>query len=225
MTLWDRSQARPPYPTFPEKGFTQAPQRYGPPDLRPSGLGPGYSVYSSSHGRNLAGMSSDNFDSDNAEGIETYPNELNALSEADDVMGNGLFDPNLTHGNVHPDAGVFQDHLSLPGYVARDKFYQVSEVKDLTNGGNVMYVPGGAVSFQEGQVETLRAKNLLWEIPPGVSPIPPGQVQKTSIVDAPTATQSVGQENGAARNYTPYYVAAGVGVLAGLIWIGLRGRK
>jgi len=163
------------------------------------------------------------FDAKNAEGIETYPNELDTLAAADDVNGNGVFDPNDTHGNIHPEDGVFQDHQSLPGYVARDHFYELSEVRDLTYpNGRVVYVPGGAVSFQQGQQRTLTENALFWKLPPGVSPIPPQSPPDESIVDAPTATWPVGQAEEALppeQDYKPYYIAAGVGAVALAAWL------
>lgn len=227
MTTMNRNQLRPPYPVFRENGI--APKLYTPPDLRPSGLGPGYSWYGSAHGRYLAGlgasdMEEKSFDAVNSEGIETYPNELDALAVADDTWGNGVFDPNDTHGNIHPDAGVFQDHQSLPGYVHRDHFYELSEVRDLTYpGGRVVYVPGGAVSLQQGQQETLTKTAEFWKLPPGMNPITPEGIPSQSIVDAPTASKSIGQaDSGTSTDYTPYYIAAGVGLAIGVAYLALR---
>lgn len=186
MSTFNRGQLRPEYPAFAERGYSPDWNPFGPPDLWPSGDGPGYSVYAAPHGRNLAGV-----DDMNAEGIETYPNELDLLAEADDVRGNGLFDPNGSHGNVHPNEGVFADHQSLPGYIDRDHFYTPSEVEDLPGGGQVMYVPGGAVSFQQGQPETLRQNQLLWELPPSVRPFAPDPLPMESTVLAPTAERGI----------------------------------
>jgi hypothetical protein len=33
-----------------------------------------------------------------------------------------------------------------------------------------MYVPGGAVAIDQSQLDTIRERQLLWELPPGVSP-------------------------------------------------------
>ena len=160
------------FPSYPqgirrEVGIKVAPYDHGPPALRPSSMNPKLSR--SVRGRQLAGSPDGigDIDNINSEGIDTYPNELDVLAAADDVAGNGVFDPNLSHGNVHPDAGVFAEHLSLPGYVARDKFYAPSEVMDITTGQPVEYVPSGAVAFQEGQVETLQQIQELYATPPG----------------------------------------------------------
>lgn len=150
-----------------------------------------------------------------AEGIDTYPNELNMLAAADDAAGNGVFDPNGSHGNVHPNEGVFADHLALPGYVDREVFYQPGEVQDIPGGGTTMYVPGGAVAFQQGQPETLRENRLLWELPNNATQFFAPTVRKESTVDAPTGTQSVGALTTQQRNA---YVIAGVaGVSIGLM--------
>ena len=163
------------------------------------------------------------FDNVNAEGIETYPNELNKLSDFDDVDGNGVFDPNDSHGNIHPEDGIFQDHESIPGYIARDKFYTPSEVRDLTQpDGVTMYVPGGAVSFQQGQMETYQKNQLLWELPPSLSPVADQGTAIDSTVNAPTATWPVGAAESPPPGNTRYYVmAAGAGLLVGaavLFW-------
>ena len=226
----DREQLRPPYPVYDEAGFERQPLPFGPPDMWPSGLGPEYSVYASAHGRHLAGdneMEPKGIDSQTSEGIETYPNELNVLSQADDVDGNGVFDPHGSHGNVHPDAGVFQDHESLPGYVARDHFYDLSEVEDLTKpGGRTMYVPGGAVAFQQGQQETYEQQQLLWSIPPGMDHFNPVSPERESIVDAPTAATPIGEAVEPQKpNYTPYYIAAGIGIVAGGLWLMAARKK
>ena len=170
-------------------------------------------------------MDDANFDKANSEGIETYPNELDLLSEFDDTNGNGVFDPNDSHGNVHPEDGIFQDHVNLPGYIARDLFYAKSEVSDLTRpNGYTMYVPGGAVSFQQGQRETYEKNRLLWSLPPSVSPVPREVPGRESIVSAPTATYPVGQAEGEANNNNMQYylLAAGAGLAIGVAYLALR---
>ncbi len=221
MSTLNRSQLRPQYPVFSERGYTPKPAPFGPPDMWPSAGGSGYSVYASAHGRNLAGV-----DDMNAEGIDNYPNELNTLAAADDVAGNGVFDPNDTHGNVHPDEGVFADHQSLPGYVDRDQFYTPSEVNDIPGGGKVMYVPGGAVAFQQGQTETLRKNQLLWEIPPSVRPFAPPGIQQSNTIDAPTPTESIrGLGEMDAETKKKYTMMVTLGVCAGLGYLVWKSSK
>lgn len=165
------SSLRPPYPVYSSTpifgGSLPTIEEIGPPDMRPSGLNPSYDVYRGAWGRNIAGIG--NTPSAD-EGIKTYASELSSLAEADDVQGNGVFDPHGTQGNIHPDYGVFADHENLPGYLVRDQFYQPSQVIDGTTGEPVMYVPGGAVAIDQSQFDTIRERQLLWELPPGVSP-------------------------------------------------------
>ena len=117
-----------------------------------------------------------------AEGIETYPNELDLLAAADDVQGNGVFDPNGTHGNIHPDAGVFQDKQGIPGYLARERFYAPSEVIDVTSGQPVNYVPGGAVAFQEGQLQTYNDMLDIYQTPPNSQWVPQHLQQMDRVI-------------------------------------------
>jgi hypothetical protein len=165
------SSLRPQYPVYSSTpifgGSLPTIDEIGPPDVRPSGLNPSYDVYRGAWGRNIAGIGST---PSADEGIRDYPGELLTLSEADDIQGNGVFDPHGTQGNIHPDYGVFADHASIPGYLVRDQFYEPSEVIDGTTGNPVMYVPGGAVAIDQSQLDTIRERQLLWELPPGVTP-------------------------------------------------------
>lgn len=164
---------RPPYPVYTSQpmfgGSLPTIDEIGPPDTRPSSLNPSYDMYAGAYGRNIAGLG-DNMMSSSDEGVKTYANELDSLAIADDIQGNGVFDPAGTQGNIHPDYGVFADHQSLPGFLVRDRDYQPSQVIDGTTGEPVMFVPGGAVAIDQSQYDTIRERQLLWELPPGVSP-------------------------------------------------------
>jgi hypothetical protein len=224
-------------------GVKVKPYDFGPPSLRPSsvGPGPGWPVYRSAYGRHLAGLgqageSIVKSDKVNAEGIPVYPNELDALSEADDVDGNGVFDANLTHGNVHADYGVFQDHQSLPGYVAREQFYAPSEVTDITTGKPVNYVPGGAVAFQPGQVETYYQNALMYQAPPTTAWTPSHLNQTNTWIpqEIADAIHGLGDEaakpavaSGGGMSATTQYMlmACGAGLVVGLLAGSLAKRK
>lgn len=224
---------RPPYPVYARTRFTgdlPPPSALGPPDTRPSSLiphptratNPAYSVYGGAHGRHLAGLNGVQMDSAD-EGIKDYPNELDALQIADDVNGNGMFDPAGSHGNVHPDYGIFADHESLPGYVARDKFYTPSEVIDATTGAPVMYVPSGAVSIDHAQQQAFN-NLLLWELPPGVNPYKAHDVPDMSMVTPWEAALPIGQtpadEPASPMNMFLVAGIAGlsIGLVAALMW-------
>jgi hypothetical protein len=198
------------------------------PDLRPSGMNPAYSVYAGAYGRNLAGLGEMNIDDMNAEGIENYPNELDTLQVADDVVGNGVFDPHGSHGNIHPDQGVFQDHQSLPGYIDRDLFYAPSEVVDATSGRQVMYVPGGAVAIDEAQKRAFDDR-LLWELPPGVNPWEPKNVPFDSMwrpQEASWPISGFGQPEPSGLGGKGIYIAAGVvGLAVGIFLATVMQKK
>lgn len=166
---------RPPYPVYASQpmfgGSLPTIDEIGPPDTRPSALNPFYDLYRGAHGRNFSGLGGTTTMSSDP-GIRDYPNELNLLAEMDDVQGNGVFDPHGSHGNIHPDEGVFADHQNLPGYLVRDQYYAPSQVIDGTTGEPVMFVPGGAVAIDQSQLDTYRERQLLWELQPGLSPEP-----------------------------------------------------
>jgi hypothetical protein len=176
----------------------------GPPDTRPTALiNPSYSVYQGAWGRNLAGLGANEMqDVPTAdEGIRDYPNELNVLAAADDIQGNGIFDPEGSHGNVHPDTGIFADHESLPGYIVRDQFYQPSQVIDGTTGEPVMFVPSGAVAIDAAQRAAIEQRRNLWELPPEYNPNPvTGPGFESTVIPPGYAypVSGIGQENGAA---------------------------
>ena len=153
---------RPPYPSYPSTRITGClpPAPINTENTRPWARNPFYTQYAGARGRQLSGV-----DMDHAEPTRDYANELDTLQVADDVVGNGVFDPAGSAGNVHRDAGVFADHQGLPGYLARERFYQESEVLDVTTGLPVVYVPGGAVPVDEAQVRALQMRRL-WELPP-----------------------------------------------------------
>jgi hypothetical protein len=153
----------------------------------------------------------------NAEPVRDYANELELLQLEDDVNGNGLFDPPGSHGNVHADYGVFADHVSLPGYVARARDYAASEVRDVTTGEPVMYVPGGAVSIDRAQQQAFRTR-LLWELPPGVNPWSPQRLSQQSTVEPVEPSWPVGQtDTGQASPLKMFALSASAGLAVGLL--------
>lgn len=197
-----------PYPLSPPAdqimtGDLWTPGQVGPPDMYPSQMAPSTKLrLMSQSGRFLAGVGATDADPsaqyqslteermDQMQGEEQdYPDELQHLQNLDDVMGSGIFDPAMSHQHVHPDAGVFASDPSLPGYVAREKFYQPSEVIDANTGQPVVYVPGGAVAVDP---RTPSALELLALFEPGYYADP--NVPAVPTWNAPGAAQSVGAE-------------------------------
>ncbi len=225
----------PPYPVYMPQAYTGAlppavrsvtdhTGPFGPPDVRPSQISPAYAPYPAAHGRNLAGLDMNDFDMSPTsadEGIKDYPSELDALQVADDVQGNGMFDPAGSHGNIHPDYGIFADHESIPGYVARDQDYRPSGVTDATTGNQIMFVPGGAVAIDKQQKQAYQDR-LLWELPPGVTPYPTQDVFATSTVIPDGAAWPMGavaEEPSETMTIAKYAaVGLGLGVLGAVVW-------
>lgn len=150
---------------MPSQPYTGSPFPYdqGPPDGLPSGTNS--RLYRPlSRGRHLGSLGGSELVSAPVRSADpntlSYPNELNSLAVRDDVDGNGIFDAFNTHGNIHPDAGVFADAASLPGYLAREKFFTPSEVIDVTTGEPVMYVPGNAFMLDPRTDAALAERNL-----------------------------------------------------------------
>jgi hypothetical protein len=221
---------KPPYPWYGNTRFDgdlPGPSWMGPVDLRPGGLNPYYSQYGAAYGRPLAGLGSSPGGVTNMHsadpGIKNYPNELDILQLADDVNGNGMFDPHGSHGNVHPDYGVFADHAGLPGYIARERFYTPSEVTDVTTGKPVMFVPGGAVGIDDAQAKAFQ-EMLLWELPRGENPYQPLDVvaDQTWIPDEPAWPISGLGAEGSAPPMNAFVICAaaglGIGLFAALLW-------
>ena len=159
MSIRRRSRGnRPPYPSYPLtrfEGCLPAPPFNVSAHAWPSGENPYYRQYPGTRGRQLAGTSDMNIDMHNAEPQRDYKNEVDLLATGDDVNGNGIFDAFDTPPNTNPNAGVFQDNWSMPGYLMREQFYVPGEVVNLPGNGATMYVPGGAVAIDEAQRQAI----------------------------------------------------------------------
>ena len=215
----------PSYPRYPnplsrEQGISVTPYDYGPPSMRPGGMNPRFT--NTVQNRSLG--SDGGIEKMHAEGIDTYPNELDLLATEDDVAGNGVFDPNLTHGQIHPDAGIFAERMSLPGYVDREKFYSPSEVTDITTGTPVNYVPSGAVAFQEGQTDAFNELQNLFATPPR-SEWQPDQAAFSDTWIPQEPSRAIGVDPAPAADNTNTYVYLGIGIVAGAGLAYLLTRK
>jgi hypothetical protein len=80
----------------------------------------------------------------------SYEDEIYAAEDQDDSFGSGIFDPPGRLGTANTDAGIFASHYSLPGYLARETPFAVSEdVSDVTSGAEVVMVPSGGMAYIE----------------------------------------------------------------------------
>lgn len=138
----------PAFPSQPNSGPVPPPGAFGPPDLYPTSSTAPYfqSQLDRLYGRHLAGPEIEKRIGDDSEPAWAL-NELRVMAELDDSAGDGVFDPPGTRANTYPDAGVFANSFAYPGYLARERFYEPSEVIDATTGRPVTYVNGGAVSM------------------------------------------------------------------------------
>jgi len=223
----------PRYPSQPNSGDLP-PGDTWPVDLRPSGHNPYYDVYKMTKGRFLGSLGDDAPRSQQAptadQGITDYANELNTLSAEDDVSGNGIFDPAGAQQNLHPDTGVFADSASIPGYLARERFYAPSEVTDVNTGKPVMYVPGGGGFMMDPRTQWMVDDAALYYpgMPntggQGVEQLPTVQPMQPAWPVTPPMGQS--DENEKARaGVNNMLVAGAIGGLAiGLVW-GMTRKK
>lgn len=149
----------------------KAPDYYGAPDWSPGSLNPLKDAFHINRGRALAG------DADVPTGLDTgmptgalnpnklreqdvYPGELDLLAEVDDANGNGIFDAANAQPNIHPDAGVFAQNFSRPGYLARERQFYPSEVLDVNTGLPTIYTPANATYLDPRTPAVLRDRNL-----------------------------------------------------------------
>jgi hypothetical protein len=110
------------------------------------------------------------------------------LEEQDDSFGTGIFDPPRRPGTSNTDAGVFASHYSLPGYLAREKWFEVSpEVSDATTGGAVVVVPAGGMAYVEEGGVPVEPRGGVIPPKPRYRPAPPtGRDQPYARLSSPT---------------------------------------
>jgi len=159
-------------------------------------------------------------DQGRALGMQDYPRELQQLSEMDDVQGNGIFDPYGAQGNLNQTEGVFADAASLPGYVAREKFFAPSEVLDATTGKPVVYIPGVAFMLDARTPDALREMALYEPSWPGTENA--RNVRGTPIFTPNEPAWGVGAEDGAPPSsgmmlFWGVVGGAAIGLVAGLM--------
>jgi hypothetical protein len=177
----------PRYPSYPSQPYAggQLPTmlEVGPPDLRySSGTAPYYQAgVDRMYGRHLAG--SDHEVQDDSGEAAWATNELAAYAELDDVQGSGIFDPPGTEKNIHPDAGVFDERFSLPGYHAREKPFSMSEVRDVATGRPIRAVPSGAVALDDAAQIAFLERGLYAPPEPVVRAASMGPMRSVSIVN------------------------------------------
>jgi len=94
---------------------------------------------------------------------------LKELQEDDDTYGSGVFDPLGSPGTANDNLGIFASHGSLPGFIAREVPFTVSrDESDITDGAEVVIVPGGGMSYVESRGKLVGPAVLgpTWRPPP-----------------------------------------------------------
>jgi len=104
------------------------------------------------HGRYLAGfgqgpaaLTTTEADGDEPDWSDASTREYEGQ---DDAVGSGIFDEAGAAPTVHQRLGVFGAHYSIPGYIARNPPFSVSDVLDV-NGARVVEVPAGGMAYAE----------------------------------------------------------------------------
>lgn len=159
------------FPSTPYTGNLPPNREMGPPDLFPSSnVAPAYQRrFDKMFGRHLAGdEEAVVIPETKSPGDPDEPayalNELRYFAEMDDTQGSGIFEPPGSAPNNYPDAGIFAQSFSSPGYLAREKPWQKSEVVDGTTGRPVTYVPGGAVAM-DSAAQVAFVEDLMYQAP------------------------------------------------------------
>lgn len=182
------------------------------------------------YGRHLAGIG----EVQDEEADTGYAlNELRLMEVADDVKGNGVFDPPGTRPNTYADAGVFGGRYGLPGYIERERSYELSEVIDATTGRPVVYVPSGAVAIDSAaQVATIEGG--MYDPPkPVMSAMRAHRLGQKNTWDTAQSSHAIKKKGPKAiaglplgMTYNSVAVLAGVAGLAGVVaYFALRGKK
>jgi hypothetical protein len=95
------------------------------------------------YGRHLAGASLGTVVADEEVQSGWALNEIQQMEAMDDTQASGVFDPPGSRPNINVDYGILAARYSLPGFLAREKMFAPSEVRDATTGEPIVNVPAG----------------------------------------------------------------------------------
>lgn len=200
-----------------------------------SGTAPYYQArIDAAHGRSLAGTGDEVQDENVDSGYAL--NELRVMAEMDDVQNNGVFDnPAATEPNIHPGAGVFEVRFSLPGYLARERMFQPSEVRDVTTGRPIIPVPNSPVAFDTNEQVAYIERGLNQPFAPVVRQTSRGDMPYqsiTNVIQNPEAIKAGPPTSGFGSLFTAptdgkkaLLLAGGAAVAAGALWYIMKGKK
>jgi len=231
------------YPTYPSQPFTGAPPSMWSDVNRASdtryssSTAPYYqALIDKAHGRHLAGTDDEVQDEKQESGYAL--NELRLMAEMDDVQNNGVFDnPEATPPNIHSDAGVFSVRFSLPGYLARERMFHPSEVRDVTTGRPIVVVPNSPIAYDTSAQVAFIERGLNQPFGPVVQQTSRGDMPYQSIVNViqnPEPIKTGPPASGFGLDLTSVLpmvtdgkkaalLAGGAAVVAGALWYFLKG--
>lgn len=190
----------PSYPIYPTQitgGNLPSMRQMGPPDLRASSsTAPFYQgKFDKMYGRHLAGVGFGDVPAVVADEQTEHGwavNEVQTMEAMDDVQASGVFDPPGSRPNVNPDYGILAVRYSLPGFIAREKMFAPSEVRDVTNGEQVVHVPAGWTVADDAS-KIAFVQNRFYQPQPSVlnwskqSPVNRKQTQDATIPTEPVS--------------------------------------
>lgn len=134
----------------------------GPPDMWPSQMNLHYLKASAMpYGRQLRGFGLLP-DASPAWGDTWAGNDpaVNEAAQADDSVGNGIFDGPGAPPTAHAGSGVFESTFGMPGYLYREQPTQPSEIRDTTTGMPVVYQPDAGGSWYDDTRDAYRPFDL-----------------------------------------------------------------
>ncbi len=100
-------------------------------------------------GRYLSGIGNDDCDADTRYGDSL----TRSMEDTDDVTGSGIFD-SAGRVTVHEEAGVFEDHPSMPNYIEKQRPFVPNTAVDDYWGAQVVEIPGGGLLFVDQNANT-----------------------------------------------------------------------
>ncbi len=221
------------YPIYPTQPFTGNPPSMWSPENRASDLtysgstAPAYRArFDAAHGRHLAG--SDETVQDESVESGYALNELRVMEAMDDVQGAGVFDsPGVTAPNLHAGAGVFEARFSLPGYLARERMFMPSEVRDVTTGRPIIPVPNSPIAFDTNQQVAFIERGLNQPFRPVVQQTSRGDMPSESTVNVVQNPQPipVGALPVLGDTTRTLLLAGGAVAAAGALWYLVAGSS
>jgi hypothetical protein len=141
-----------------------------------------------------------------------------------------VFDAPGTGPNNYADAGCLADRFSKPGYLARERMFAQSEVRDATTGRPVVYVNGGAVAMDSAAQIAFIERGLYAPPVPVLDQaahtyIPFADTSVQRVEPAPvTPTSGLGQDSGMTATKMLLLTGA-VALAAGAVYAVLRPSK